>query len=277
MRITTILPAAGQGKRFGKVAPGRSKLEIDLRGRPVFLRAAEAFLDRPDVTKVILAVDPAGLEEFKFKWGDQLGFRGIQIVAGGRQERWETVLLALAAVDDDCTHVAIHDAARPLVSRQMIDRVFDAAERFDAVIPAVPVSATLKRVVEADAADQAEADPIDAILGTSSADQTPMQRVTETIDRTDLVEVQTPQIFELALLRRAYAQLEDGTIAPAGVTDDAALIEALGEPVYVVEGEVTNLKVTRPADIDLVRAVLSLTSKQDAEWRSKKRLLGDDH
>ena len=276
MRITTILPAAGQGKRFGKVAPGRSKLEIDLRGRPVFLRAAEAFLDRPDVTKVILAVDPAGLEEFKFKWGDQLGFRGIQIVAGGRQERWETVLLALAAVDDDCTHVAIHDAARPLVSRQMIDRVFDAAQRLAAVIPAVPVSATLKRVAEADAAAQGEADPIDAILGTSSKDEDPVQQVTETIDRSDLVEVQTPQVFEVALLRRAYAPLQEGTMASTGVTDDAALVEALGEPVYVVEGEVTNLKITRPADIALVRAVLSLTSKKDAEWRSKQRLLGGD-
>ena len=276
MKITTILPAAGQSKRFGDVAPGRSKLEIDLRGRPVFLRAAEAFLDRPDAAEVILAVAPDRLAEFRFKWGDQLGFRGIQVVAGGRQERWETVLRALDVVAEDCTHVAIHDAARPLVSRQLIDRVFDAATRFAAVIPAVPVSATLKRVVEADDADLGESDPIDAILGSAGKDQTPVQKVTETIERTDLVEVQTPQVFELALLRRAYAQLTAGNVAPAGVTDDAALIEALGVPVYVVEGEVTNLKITRPADIELVRAVLSLTSRKDAEWRSRQRLLGDE-
>ena len=276
MKITTILPAAGQSKRFGDVAPGRSKLEIDLRGRPVFLRAAEAFLDRPDAAEVILAVAPDRLAEFRFKWGDQLGFRGIQVVAGGRQERWETVLRALDVVAEDCTHVAIHDAARPLVSRQLIDRVFDAATRFAAVIPAVPVSATLKRVVEADDADLGESDPIDAILGSAGKDQTPVQKVTETIERTDLVEVQTPQVFELALLRRAYAQLTAGNVAPAGVTDDAALIEALGVPVYVVEGEVTNLKITHPADIELVRAVLSLTSRKDAEWRSRQRLLGDE-
>jgi len=276
MRVTTILPAAGQSKRFGDVPGRRSKLEIDLKGRPVFLRAAEAFLDHPDVTKVLLAVAPDRLDQFKLKWGDQLGFRGIQVVSGGRLERAETVLRALESVEDDCTHVAVHDAARPLVSRKLIDRVFDAAARFPAVIPAVSVGATLKRVAEANVEDAGESDPIDAILGTAGKDTTPMQQVVETIDRRGVVEVQTPQVFEVSLLRRAYAQITDGTFNPTDVTDDAALVEALGEPVYVVEGEVTNLKITQPGDIDLVRAVLNLTSRKDAEWRSKQRLLGDD-
>ena len=276
MKVTTILPAAGQSRRFGDAPGRRSKLEIDLKGRPVFLRAAEAFLDHPDVTTVLLAVSPDTIDQFKLKWGDQLGFRGIQVVAGGRLDRAETVLRALEAVGDDCTHVAIHDAARPLVSRKLVDRVFEAAARFAAVIPASPVGATLKRVKEAPVEDAGEPDMIDAILGSEGKDSTPAQQVVETIDRRDVVEVQTPQVFELSLLRRAYAQLEDGTLDPADVTDDAALVEALGEPVYVVEGDVTNLKITVPGDIDLVRAVLNLTSRKDAEWRSKQRLLGDD-
>ena len=276
MKITTILPAAGRSRRFGTGPGQKSKLEIDLKGRPVFLRAAEAFVDHPDVSTVLLAVSPDTIDQFRLKWGDQLGFRGVQVVAGGKVERAETVLRALEAVDDDCTHVAIHDAARPLVSRKLVERVFEAAARFDAVIPAVPVGATLKRVRQVQVEDEGEPDLVDAILGSEVKDSTPAQQVVDTIDRRDVVEVQTPQVFELSLLRRAYAQLADGTLDPADVTDDAALVEALGEPVYVVDGEVTNLKITLPGDIALVRAVLNLTSRKDAEWRSKQRLLGDD-
>ena len=276
MKVTTILPAAGRSRRFGDAPGRRSKLEIDLKGRPVFLRAAEAFLDHPAVTKVLLAVSPDTIDQFRFKWGDQLGFRGIQVIPGGKAERSETVLRALEAVGDDCTHVEVHDAARPLVSRQLVDRVFEAAERHAAVIPAVPVGATLKRVAEAQVGPAAEEDPIDAILGTDDKDKSPIQQVIETIDRADVVEVQTPQVFELSLFRRAYAQLEGGTLDPADVTDDAALVEALGEPVYVVDGEVTNLKITQPGDIALVRAVLSLTSRKDAEWRGRQRMLGEE-
>jgi len=275
MKITVILPAAGQSKRFD--AAGKSKLEVEIEGVAVFLRAVRLFENRPDVREILVAVNPDKIDEFRFKWGDQLGLRGIRIVAGGKVERWETVNNALKEVSDDTTHVAIHDAARPLTSRKLINRVFDAATRYPAVIPGLPVSATLKRVVDLQDDEKKEkVDPLDAILGSAGKDTTPVRRVEKTVDRTDMIEVQTPQVFEIELLRKAYAQLGIGQVDPATITDDAGLIESLGLPVYVVEGEPTNLKITRPGDLELARGIASLNKGKEAASLAKKRLFGDD-
>ena len=281
MQIAVIIPAAGAGRRFSPSADraelGRkSKVEHDLAGRPVFLRAVELFLKRPEVVQTILAVDPDDIEEFKFRWGDKLVFHSVMIVSGGRRERWETVLEALEAVDEKCTHVAVHDAARPLTSEALIERVFEAAGRFDAVVPAVAVSATLKRVADDEAASKQSADPLDAILGEAGTADAGIRRVVETIDRNDLVEVQTPQVFEAGLLHRAYAQIRDGVLDPDGTTDDAALVEKLGEAVRVVEGESTNLKITRPEDMKLAEALAVLGERDKAASLGAKRLFGAD-
>lgn len=262
MNVAVILPAAGASTRFGK----GSKIEADLGGRPVFLRSVELFTGRKDVAQIILAVNPDTIDAFNFRWADRLGFHGVKVVPGGKTERWETVQRALEAVGSDATHVAIHDAARPLTTKALIDRVFLAAESFDAVIPGMSCSATLKRVGPA---DDAPLDPLDAILGESA--RPPAQRVVATVDRRDVVEVQTPQVFKLDLLRRAYEKID------ASVTDDAALVEALGEPVYVVEGEATNLKITRPGDMELAGALVQQRDAAGAkEMAAKKLFLHDD-
>jgi len=261
LKIAVILPAAGNSTRFGK----GSKIEADLGGRPVFLRSVELFTGRKDVVRIILAVNPDTIDDFNFRWRERVGFHGVQVVPGGKTERWETVRRALDAVGDDATHVAIHDAARPLASKALIDRVFLAAESFDAVIPGVPCSATLKRVGPA---DDAPPDPLDAILGESA--RPAAQRVVTTVDRRDVVEVQTPQMFRLELLRRAYVN-----VVP-GVTDDASLVEALGEPVYVVEGEPTNLKITRPGDLELAQGLVAQRDAAGAKTMAAKKLFGDD-
>ena len=261
MNIAVILPAAGKGERFasqsGKKTP---KLELDLNGRSVLLRAIELFTARADVKQVIVAVDPDGIDTFKFKWGDKLGFLGVKVVAGGKKERWETVLNALEAVDDDVTHVAVHDAARPVASKAMIDRVFEAAGSNDAVIPAVPVSATIKRAEKNDAADE-EADPLDAILGSAgkkAAVET--YRVTETVPRAGLWLVQTPQVVEVGLMREAYQQIRDGELDGSGITDDAGLVEALGKEVTIVDGDSMNVKITIPDDLEFAKVVQKIRS-----------------
>jgi 2-C-methyl-D-erythritol 4-phosphate cytidylyltransferase len=285
MKIAVIIPAAGLGRRFQATPEGASasrrgpapanKIELDLGGKPVFLRSVELFLQRPIVGQILLAVHPDAVEEFVFRWGDKLAFHGVEVVAGGRAERWETVLKALAKVDPDCTHAAIHDAARPLAGSRLIDRVFAAAEKFPAVIPGVAVSATLKRVADAEApADPA--DPLDAILGSAGKPVVHYRRVVQTVPRSDLIEVQTPQVFELGLLRRAYAQITSGQIGGAGITDDAGLVEALGQTVTVVEGESTNFKITRPEDFELAKAYVSATDKTQAAALAKKRLFADE-
>lgn len=256
MHIAVILPAAGRSERFAEAGGGKSKLEMELAGRAVLVRAVELFSKRDAVCQVIVAAPPDQLDAFKLKWGDKLGFLGVTIVAGGVQERWETVLNALRAVEEQATHIAVHDAARPVTPPDVIDRVFEAAGQVDAVIPATPIHATIKRAEYDENAVAEEADPLDAILGDAGKIEIDYHRVTETVPRQGLWQVQTPQVFKRDLLERAYAQITEGQLDGAGITDDAGLVEALGEPVYLVPGDEMNIKITRPGDLKFAAMVL---------------------
>ncbi len=282
MNINLIIPAAGVGQRFtastGEQSDAPTKVEALLGDQPMFLRSIECFKHRNDVTRIILAVNPDRMEAFRFAHGDRLGFLGVKVVPGGRRERWESVLAALDAVDDDCTHIAVHDAARPLAGMALVDRVFEAAQRHRAVVPGLPVSHTLKRVVDPEgdtSAKQEDDDPLDAVLGDAGKTRIQTQLVAETIDRRHLVEVQTPQVFEADLLRRAYAAIA-GEADVSGVTDDASLVEALGEPVRVVEGEAINMKITRSDDLKLAEAYLAASREETAAKSAAKRLFADE-
>ncbi|MFM9181598.1 MAG: 2-C-methyl-D-erythritol 4-phosphate cytidylyltransferase [Phycisphaerales bacterium] len=247
-RVGVVIPAAGRSTRFGL----GDKISQDVGGRPMLLRAVELFAKRDEVGAIVVAAPPDSLQEFRERWGTQLGFHGARIVAGGTVERWETVRNALAAVPEDCTHVAVHDAARPAASEELLARVFDAARVHDAVIPGDPVTSTLKRVSD-ETVDAEQADAVaDSILGEiSETTKIKGRRVVGTVPRERLVAVQTPQVFRAELLRRAYAQAD-----LAGATDDAMLVERLGAEVIVVDGDPRNVKVTTAADLALVRAIL---------------------
>lgn len=254
MNVCVIIPAAGRSRRFGE----SDKLAQDLGGRPLLIRTVELFAKRDEVRSIIVAGPPEPPEEFnafRERYGATLGFHGASVVPGGRDHRWQTVKAALASVPEDATHTAVHDAARPGASKELLDRVFEAAALLDAVVPAVKISATIKRLGdEAEEITPEEDDAIaDLILGAAGKTTVKARRVIETIDRRNLVEIQTPQIFRADLLRRAYAA-DDLT----GATDDASLVERLGEPVHTVEGDVRNFKVTSPADLKLMRAVLGV-------------------
>ncbi len=273
MNIAVIIPAAGSSSRYLESAAAelgaapRSKLEEDLGGRPVLQRTVELFTKHPDVTVTIVAGphDAAAFAEFKVRHGDKLGLLGVRLCQGGKTHRYETVANALSLVPEACTHVAVHDAARPCASERLIERVFAAASEdgggHKAVIPGLDVPDTLKRVSARDVA--AKADPLAAILGDGGTPKSIGRLVEETVDRAGLVAVQTPQVFEVGLLRRAYAQKDLSS------TDDAQLVERLGEPVLVVPGEAGNLKITRYADIHLARAILGV--RPPAERESHKR------
>ena len=249
MRVCVIIPAAGSSRRYGM-----DKLGQDLGGRAMLLRTVELFTKRDEVKAIIVAGPPEDLDDFRDRFGAQLGFHGVRIVPGGRAERWETVRNALEAVPDDATHIAVHDAARPGASDELIGRVFEAAKVHPAVIPGLAVADTLKRVSEETVRAEEEDAVADLILGESADAATSKGRFVEaTVDRTSMVAVQTPQVFEIGLLRRAYAQPD-----LSGATDDAGLVERLGERVLVVDGEFRNLKVTVPADLVLMRTMLGL-------------------
>lgn len=249
MRVCVIVPAAGSSRRYGM-----DKLGQDLGGRALLLRTVELFTKRDEVRSIVVAAPPDDLDGFRDRFGAQLGFHGVRIVPGGRVDRWETVKNALDAVPDDATHVAVHDAARPGASDELIGRVFEAAKVHPAVIPGLPVADTLKRVGEQAVRAEEEDAVADLILGESAESATSKGRFVEaTIDRSNLVAVQTPQVFEIGLLRRAYAQPD-----LSGATDDAGLVERLGERVLVVDGELRNLKITVPADLALMRTMLGM-------------------
>ena len=280
MKIAVIIPAAGMGKRFAASdslgVRSKLKTEVDLGGRPVLIRSVELFVHRGDVEQLIVAVDPDKLSHFQLCWGDKLAFYNAQIVPGGKTERWQTVLNALNAVQDSCTHVAVHDAVRPLPSVELIDRVFEAGKQYQAVIPAVPIHGTLKRVSRCEPPEDDVEDSMDAILGTAGKRIMDVKQVLETVSRAGLVEAQTPQLFEQKLLRRAYAQIIQGSVDPIEITDDAGLVEALGQSVHTVDGEVTNLKITQAQDIELATAILASRQGREAARLGKKRLFNHE-
>jgi 2-C-methyl-D-erythritol 4-phosphate cytidylyltransferase len=262
MNIAVIIPAAGASRRYaeGQASP-RSKLDEDLGGRPLLHRTVELFNKHPDVSLVVVAgpADDADFAGFRDRHGDKLGLFGVKLCKGGAEHRYETVRNALALVPEACTHVAVHDAARPCASPELIDRIFDAArDGHGAVIPGVDVPDTLKRVDPAPV-KAAKPDPLAAILGDDAAAKPVGRAIVETVDRTNLVGVQTPQVFERALLVRAYAQKDLSS------TDDAQLVERLGERVLVVPGEASNIKVTRAGDIHLCRAILGVRGPVERE------------
>lgn len=265
MKVAVIIPAAGASRRYSEESVlggqgGRSKLDEDLGGRPVLHRTVELFTKRDEVSLIIVAgpADPEAMAAFRLRHADKLGLLGVKLCVGGKDHRYETVRNALAEIPQDAgiTHVAVHDAARPCASERLLDRVFEAAAKFPAVIPAVDVADTLKRVDPTPIKD-AEADPLAAILGTAGKAASRIRAVEGTVDRSNLVAVQTPQVFEVSLLRRAYAQ------ADLSSTDDAQLVERLGERVVVVDGEATNIKITRPADLHLVRQILGVKGPEE--------------
>ncbi len=254
MKIAVIIPAAGFSKRYSEASEfPRSKLDEDLGGRPVLQRTVELFTNHDAVSAIVVAgpAEAKAHAEFKARHGDKLGLLGVKVCAGGETHRHETVRNALGEVPADATHIAVHDAARPCTPMELIERVFDAAGKYAAVVPALDVSDTLKRAAARESDDR-DVDPLDAILGGGAKRNTVVRTVEATIDRARLVAVQTPQVFRADLLRRAYGQPDLSS------TDDAQLVERLGETVTVIAGDPRNIKITLPIDLSLARAILGL-------------------
>lgn len=258
MNLSIIIPAAGASSRYTSAGGHRSKLDEDLGGRPVLQRTVELFCKRDDVGSIIVAGPREGYDEFAMRHGDKLGLMGVTLCKGGATHRWETVKEALALVPDDATHIGVHDAARPCAPIELIDRLFAALEHYPAVIPGVPVPDTIKRV-GADAVEPEDLDPVDAILGGAGKPKLLAHPVEETIDRRGLMLVQTPQLFERPVLERAYAQDDLSS------TDDAGLVERLGERVVVIEGDARNIKITTPGDLAQARKLLGVGGPGERE------------
>jgi len=225
--FAVIFPAAGRSVRYGT---GKSKLLETLAGHTVLRRAVEAFAARGHAESIVIAAPPEDVSILTDALADIAQDARIHFCTGGAC-RAESVRNALQQIPAHIDWVAIHDAARPLVSQALITRTLSPARRHGAAVPAMPVALTIK---------QAHG-PLPA-------------KVQRTIPRHELWAMQTPQIMGRADLLAAF---EACPIPLDQITDDAQLLELAGRPVWLVEGEERNLKITTPADLQLAEMFLA--------------------
>jgi 2-C-methyl-D-erythritol 4-phosphate cytidylyltransferase len=219
--VWAVLVAAGRGERFGGKRP---KAFANLAGRPLVAESLERLDASPWVEAVVVAA-PADWEEPTILLAEELGAGSVRAVVTGGATRTDSVRAGLAEVPADTAAVLVHDAARPFLPDEVVERVVTGlGEGWDGAVPAVPLADTVKRA-------EGEA-------------------VAETVDRTGLHVVQTPQAFVAEALRRALA-------GAGAATDCAGLVEAAGGRVRLVEGDRRLLKVTTPADLAFVETLLT--------------------
>jgi 2-C-methyl-D-erythritol 4-phosphate cytidylyltransferase len=237
-----IIPAAGLSTRMGSTTSGQARKQlVEVAGAPILIHTLRRF-DQPGTFAAILVpVRPEDRDVVLARVAEESFRTPVQVLEGGNS-RQDSVWNAVQTLADqlgpggDDSRILIHDAVRPFVDEKTIAAALAAAERHAAVIVAIPAVDTVKQVerVGADA-----------------------NRVTATLPRERIVLAQTPQVFRLGLLRRAFAHAQsDGFYA----TDEAALVEHLGEDVYVVPGSARNWKITTPADLAMAEAALAATS-----------------
>lgn len=221
MKKHVIIVAGGKGLRMGGDIP---KQFVPVGGKPVLMRTLEAF-HAYDSSMHLIVVLPVTQQAYWKELCDSYRFTLSHEVADGGETRFHSVANGLAKVVGD-GWVGVHDGVRPFVSQEVISRCYDEVREKKAVIPVIGVVETVRRLTAAGS---------------------------ETVPRDCYKLVQTPQVFEVDLLRRAYRQPYTGAF-----TDDASVVEALGEQVYLVEGNRENIKLTTPSDLRMAEYLCSI-------------------
>lgn len=239
--LSAVVVAAGRSQRMGF-----DKLLTPLAGRPLLLHTLERLLHTGVPAEIILVIRPGSEAEMEAVIAPVRDKGNFRFVPGGAQ-RQDSVQAGLNAVSDSSEYVMVHDAARPFITRELIDIVLAAAKLSGAAVCGVPCSDSLKEVAE------------DGL-------------VLRTVDRSKLWTVQTPQIFRTSLLREAYqAALREGST----FTDDTAVVEKMGHPVRIVLYNGINLKITTPADWKLADAYLRIGEGESSAGQVLRKHLHD--
>jgi 2-C-methyl-D-erythritol 4-phosphate cytidylyltransferase len=226
MHVTAIVVAAGAGRRIGGAIP---KTYLPIAGRPLVLRTMDRMFSARSVERVVLVVAADEMERCAalLRGDAALRDRPFVLQTGGAT-RQQSAKRGLEKLGADTDVVIIHDGARPFVSAALIDGCVNAAAEKGAVVVGLPVRDTIKVVGDG-------------------------RRIQNTPERSSLWEIQTPQVFQTALIVAAHDQAErDGVEA----TDDAMVVERFGQPVFILDGERTNIKITLPEDIWLAEAMI---------------------
>jgi len=222
-----ILVGGGRGVRFGGDRP---KQFLELNGTPIIVHTLRQFELSRQIDQVIVVLPAPEITVFQ-SLADKFDLKKISRVVAGGETRAQSVKSGLAAIEQ-AEVVAVHDAVRPLVTHDEIDRVVVAAADSGAAILVAGVSETIKEVED--------------------------NRVARTVARADLRRALTPQSFHFDILKRAYQQLDQLESSGVEVTDDSFLVERLGGAVSVVEGNARNIKITTPEDLAMAEAFLTL-------------------
>ena len=215
-----VIVAAGNASRMG----GIDKVMAPLQGEPMLVRTVRKFQESDVIREIVIVTRKDLMDQVRLLCAD---FEKVKTVVEGGADRQASVSAGLAALSKKVELVAIHDGARPLISQAVIDRTVRAANTYAAAAPAIPVKDTIK-VVQGGI-------------------------VTATPDRSRLRAVQTPQVFDLDLLRGALKNAEKKKLS---VTDDCSAVEAMDMSVKIVEGDERNIKITTPLDLKIAQAFL---------------------
>ncbi|MDZ5254919.1 2-C-methyl-D-erythritol 4-phosphate cytidylyltransferase [Clostridium sp. LIBA-8841] len=217
-KVVSIVLAGGKGKRMGADV---SKQFIEINGKPIIYYTLKAFEECTEIDEIILVLPKDEIDYFQTRIESRFDFKISKIVEGGK-ERQDSVYNALNVLED-CDVVLIHDGARAFVSKKIIEDGIKYAKEFGAAAPGVMPKDTIK---------------VKNLEGFSI----------NTLDRSSLVAVQTPQCFKYDLIKKGHDKVKDEKIP---VTDDTMIAELLGEKVYLFEGDYKNIKVTTPEDLIL--------------------------
>jgi 2-C-methyl-D-erythritol 4-phosphate cytidylyltransferase len=225
MKISAIIPVAGEGKRFaGRVA----KQFVKINGQPLLALTLRTIISVREIREGVVVATEHEIERTLQILGHLAGFKEkFKIVAGGK-ERQDSVYNGLITIDPNSDIVVVHDGVRPLVTAEIITASIKAASETGACVVAVPVKDTIKRVVD--------------------------NKVVETLSREQLWQVQTPQAFKYQILIAAHQRARKEKWY---ATDEAALVERAGYPVSVIRGEYSNIKITTFDDLKIAQMLLN--------------------
>jgi 2-C-methyl-D-erythritol 4-phosphate cytidylyltransferase len=231
-----IIAAAGQSKRFGNSGSfahtgwfdgaAAKKPYAKLLGKPIWLYCTEKFAKRSDVRQVILVVAPEDVSWFRDYFAAEIDKLLLMVISGG-EERVDSVQKALNIVRSNIDYVVVHDAARPCITDEQINEVFNNAKQHGAAILATPIVGTVKLIED--------------------------NIIKSTVPRKGLWEAQTPQVFRKQILLDAYAARNVNNSNP---TDDAELVEKAGFDISIVPADKSNLKITTQSDLKFAEAIL---------------------
>lgn len=229
--LRVVVAAAGTGRRMESKV---NKQYILLNDRPVLCYSLDLFEAYDPIDEIVIAAKPSEIDYCEKEIVRKYNYKKVSGVIAGGEERQDSVQAGLNYLSDQTAYVAVHDGARPLLSRELLDRLFQAAQQWGAAIPGVHARDTLKMVDR------------DGFVGI-------------TLDRTSIISVQTPQIFAYADLKLAY---REAALEGFRGTDDASLFEKYVGRVKVVEGQYDNLKITTPEDIVIAQGLLETRRKK---------------